>query len=118
MITIIPRKSNRNFKTLLKLKKDNSQVYIMLKLKRFKLLDIQLMKIISAIFSFLVHIFETSRQVYIFAAKTFVNNKNRNKVKNMEEYKLINGALMRKYPSVPARMFINVRDTLSGGKQV
>lgn len=36
----------------------------------------------------------------------------------MEEYKLMNGALMSKYQQTLGRIFINVQDTLAGGEKV
>lgn len=36
----------------------------------------------------------------------------------MEERKILNGSLMRKYHSVPAQMFVNIPKTLPGGSKV
>lgn len=36
----------------------------------------------------------------------------------MDEYKLLNGALMRKYQHTLGRMFIKVQETLPGGHKV
>jgi hypothetical protein len=56
-----------------------------------------------------------------FSGKKFVNNKNRKvseKIEMAEEFKLMNAALMRKYQSVLGKMFIDVQETMPGGRQV
>jgi hypothetical protein len=40
------------------------------------------------------------------------------KLNKMERYKVMNGALMRKYPHTLGRIFVNVKETLPGGMQV
>lgn len=39
-------------------------------------------------------------------------------MENFEEYKLMNGALMRKHQQALGRIYIKVQETLSGGYKV